>query len=126
MLLRSRILLIGWLIISAILTVVLVKGMIHTISSRKLLQIFSTRNTAEEQHVRELETQLRDANDPYVKERIIREELNMQKPGEIVVGIASATPSASADVQPAEQSSGTLGIISTITTWLKKTFPFLH
>lgn len=87
MLFRSKVLLFFWIIVCAVILYALLQSISHTLNARSRLNDLESRNTEAEQRVQELEKKVAQADNPFAKERIIREELNMQKPGEVVLGL---------------------------------------
>ncbi len=87
MFLKKRVFLIIWIIVSIFIIVALLQNIIHAKESSKRLRELEERNRVKQEQVAILEKKYEKINDPYEKERIIREELNMQKPGEVILGI---------------------------------------
>lgn len=86
----------------------LYKSAQRTSESASDLATVETDIEAMEQQLRALETKAQEAEQPFTKEEIIRNELLMQKPGEYVVQIpetleASVTPSPSPTPTPWEE-----------------------
>lgn len=67
--------------------VALVQNIIHTKSTQGRLRELEQRNAEVLGEIGNLEKKVKDVDDPFVREKMIREQLNLQKPGEVVVGI---------------------------------------
>lgn len=118
---KSRVFLIIWIIISVFILIALAQNIIHAKQSDKRLRELEERNREKQEQVILLEKKYEKINDPYEKERIIREELNMQKPGEVILGI----PETHTATQSGEETIPTIytdkpGFFQSIYLWVKE------
>lgn len=85
-------LIIGWAVFCILVGISLIR------SSLQVKDAFSARDKAkealrvEEEKNQQLKQQLQEADDPLSQEKMIRDQLNMQKPGENVLLLPSPTP----------------------------------
>ncbi len=87
-LLHSRVFLLVWLVICALASLSLGKHLADVSRAEKRLQLTEERATALEKENAEKKLQIEDANSPFEREKMIREQLGMQKAGEFVVQVA--------------------------------------
>ncbi|HSW89436.1 MAG TPA: septum formation initiator family protein [Patescibacteria group bacterium] len=79
-----------------ILTVILAISFLDTLAqlrlSHKKLEEAQNEVDKQRQIETDLEQKLQNLNDPFYREKIIRDELNMQKPGEVILQLPSPSP----------------------------------
>lgn len=92
-LLRSRVFLLTWLVLCASVSLSLGKHLADVSRAEKRLQATEERAAAIEKENAEKKTQIENAQTPYEREKMIREQLGMQKPGETVVQVTQNSDS---------------------------------
>ncbi len=89
-----RIFIVIWLIFCAYISVSLTKSLFSIISSQSRVRTLEKQQAEVERENTVLEQKITDSQSPFAKERIIRNELGLQKPNEVIVQVPdSATPS---------------------------------
>lgn len=86
-LVHSRVFLLVWLMICALVSLSLVKHLADVSRAEKRLQLTEERVKAIEKENVEKKVQIEDALSPFEREKMIREQLGMQKPSEVVVQV---------------------------------------
>ena len=92
-LVRSRVFLLVWLMVCALASLSLGKHLADVSRAEKRLHLTEEKATALEKENAEKKVQIEDANAPFEREKMIREQLGMQKPGETVVQVAQNSDS---------------------------------
>ncbi|OGJ22310.1 MAG: hypothetical protein A2804_02025 [Candidatus Pacebacteria bacterium RIFCSPHIGHO2_01_FULL_46_10] len=91
----SRIFFIIWLILCASVSISLTKSLFSIVSSQSRVRVLEKQHAELERENASLEQKITDSRTPFAKESIIRNELGLQKPNEVVVQVPdSATPAA--------------------------------
>ena len=91
----SRIFFIIWLILCASVSISLTKSLFSIVSSQSRVRVLEKQQTELERENAGLEQKITDSRTPFAKESIIRNELGLQKPNEVVVQVPdSTTPAA--------------------------------
>lgn len=103
-LVHSRVFLLVWLVICALASLSLGKHFADVSRAEKRLQLTEERAAALEKENAEKRVQIENALSPFEREKMIREQLGMQKPGEVVVQVAQ-----NGDVIAVASSSAVLG-----------------
>jgi cell division protein FtsB len=86
------ILIIGWAILCFLLAISLIKSALGVKTAFTAREKAATVLKAEEQKNKELREKIQHAQDPLTQEKMIRDELNKQKPGEMILLLPSPTP----------------------------------
>lgn len=86
-LLHSRVFLLIWLVLCAMVSLSLGKHLADVSKAEKRLQVTEEKAVAIEKENAEKKVQIENAQSPFEREKMIREQLGMQKPGEIVVQV---------------------------------------
>ncbi|HAV15095.1 MAG TPA: hypothetical protein DCX25_02085 [Candidatus Pacebacteria bacterium] len=91
----SRIFFVIWLIFCASVSVSLTKSLFSIVSSQSRVRVLEKQHAELERKNAGLEQKITNSRTPFAKESIIRNELGLQKPNEVVVQVPdSATPAA--------------------------------
>lgn len=102
----SPLFLVFWLIITTAISFSLLKSLIDILGANERLSELQTKNSVIEKNIAKLEISIKNAETPFAKEKIIREELGLQLPGETIVqvnlGENGASPTPSPSVAPIE------------------------
>jgi cell division protein FtsB len=92
----SRVFLLIWLILCVLVAISLVKHLVDVSRAAERLKQAEQRAEQMERENEEKKKLIEEAQSPFERERMIREELGMQKPGESVVEIVQNTQVATA------------------------------
>ena len=88
----STLLVVGWAVLCFLLGIGLVQAGLKTKNAFVARQKAEEALEVERQKNKDLQQKIQDAQEPFSQEKIIRDELNMQKPGEVILLLPSPTP----------------------------------
>jgi len=86
---------IPWIIICSLITMSLAKHLLDITRAQQLIKDTEQRVTLLEKENQEKRKRIEEATSPFTREEMIRNQLGMQKPGEIVVQVEQAPSQAS-------------------------------
>lgn len=86
------IVIIGWAVLCVLLATSLIRSALGVKTAFTAREKAAATLKNEEQKNKELREKIQNADDPLTQERMIRDELNKQKPGEVILLLPSPTP----------------------------------
>jgi cell division protein FtsB len=108
----------AWIIFCTVVSVSLYKTYKSSIGGVERVKQLEKRTIDLEKEIAVLKDQVELAKDPFVRERMIREELGMQLPNEIIVQVAEPLATIAGTMDPVEPSMQEQSIFEQISTFL--------